>query len=199
VIHRGTVQASSSNPTSDAQVVASLHKKGDAVATLMHRYERLVYNVAAHILRDPAEAEDITQEIFFEIYLKSSQYDPSRGSVRVWLMQYAYHRSIRRKQSLQLRACYAAESLRESHRVTGDCPRDLTPVERAWFVRAGLSELTPYQQRTMQLVCFQEVPLRDAAERLRVSVGNARHFYYRGLERLRRWAMTSDGCKRNWQ
>ena len=44
---------------------------------------------------------DLTQEVFLEIFRKAHLYDPSRGSVKVWLLQYAYHRTLRRKAMLK--------------------------------------------------------------------------------------------------
>jgi len=56
----------------DAILVAEMHlPESDALAALFHRYIRLVQRVAADILRDDAEAEDVTQEVFFEIYRKA--------------------------------------------------------------------------------------------------------------------------------
>src|SRR5690242_5866129 len=77
----------------DAELVAEMLQPGsDALATLIARYIRLVHRVAAGILRDDTEAEDVTQEVFLEIYRKAHLYDPARGAVRVWLLQYAYRR-----------------------------------------------------------------------------------------------------------
>ena len=92
---------------SDAELVADLHRASDdALDLLLRRYARLVHRVAANILRDPTEAEDITQEVFYEISRKAHLYDPERGTVKVWLLQYAYHRTLRRKADLQRRAAY---------------------------------------------------------------------------------------------
>jgi RNA polymerase sigma factor (sigma-70 family) len=97
---------------SDAELVADLHRASDdALDLLLRRYARLVHRVAANILRDPTEAEDITQEVFFEISRKAHLYDPERGTVKVWLLQYAYHRTLRRKADLQRRAAYRGEPI----------------------------------------------------------------------------------------
>src|ERR1700737_692449 len=97
---------------SDALLIAEMQvPDSDALSALFRRYIRLVRRVAVDILRDEAEAEDVAQEVFFEIYRKAHQYDPSRGAVRVWLLQYAYHRSLRRKDSLRRRAAYRGEPL----------------------------------------------------------------------------------------
>ncbi|MFN2445296.1 MAG: sigma-70 family RNA polymerase sigma factor [Vicinamibacterales bacterium] len=166
---------------------------GDALETLFRRYRRLIHRVAIDILRDVGEAEDVTQEVFLEVYRKAHLYDPSRGSVKVWLLQYAYHRSLRRKEALRLRAAYRGEPLNEGESLTHGKRSELTRQECRWILRAGLSQLTERQRAALELVCLEELSLRDVADRLRVSLGCARHYYYRGLARLRAWAAMTGG------
>lgn len=172
----------------DAELMVSLRSAGgDALAALIGRYERLVHRVAAHILRDAGEADDVTQEVFLEVYSKAHLYDPARGSVRGWLLQYAYHRSLRRKDALRRRAAYRSEPIENVEVASGDQRRGLTSQERRWLLRAGLAHLPERQRATLEMTCFEELTLRDVAERLRVSLGCARHYYYRGLAGLRAW------------
>src|SRR5215207_6992734 len=93
------------DPPSDGDLMRDLcTAKGDALEDLFRRHCRLVRAVAQRILQDQAEAEDVTQDVFLEIYRKAHLYDPARGTFRVWLLQYAYHRTFRRKAALQRRA-----------------------------------------------------------------------------------------------
>src|SRR5215470_3886568 len=80
----------------------------EALAVLFERYQRLVFTVAKRILRDSAEAEDLTQDVFIEIYRKANLYDPGKGSLKNWVLQYAYHRSFNRRKYLSLRHSYSA-------------------------------------------------------------------------------------------
>jgi RNA polymerase sigma-70 factor, ECF subfamily len=177
---------------SDAELMAEMHAmNGDACGALFCRYARLVYRVAHDILRDAAEAEDVTQEVFLEIYRKAHLYDPARGSVRVWFLQYAYHRTLGRKTALRRRAAYRGETLDQAERPTEAHPAQLTRDECRWVLRAGLATLPERQRATLELACFEDMSLRDVADRLGVTVGCARHYYYRGLSRLRAWARTA--------
>jgi RNA polymerase sigma-70 factor (ECF subfamily) len=91
----------------DEQVMAHLKAgHGDALAVLFDRYQRLIFKVALKILRDPGEAEDVMQSVFLEIMRVAPQFDPQRGSTKVWLLQYAYHRSMNRRQLLIVRHFY---------------------------------------------------------------------------------------------
>lgn len=78
----------------------------DALPVLFDRFYRLVLKIALRILRDPGEAEDLMQEVFFEIFNKASQFDAAKGSTNTWILQYAYHRSLSRRQYLTLRKFY---------------------------------------------------------------------------------------------
>ena len=62
----------------------------DAFAIIFEQYYRLVLVTALRILGDTGEAEDVTQSVFLEIYHKAAQSDPSRGSLKNWILQYAY-------------------------------------------------------------------------------------------------------------
>jgi RNA polymerase sigma-70 factor (ECF subfamily) len=164
----------------------------DALESLFHRYVRLVTGIAQHILHDRAEAEDITQEIFLEIYRKAHLYSAARGSFRVWLLQYVYHRTIRRKAVLRRRAAYRGEPIETVDQRTPDERHRLTRDECRWVLRTGLAQLPGRQRATLELTCFEDLPLREVAERLGVSVGCTRHYYYRGLARLQQWARVTD-------
>src|SRR5579871_2886690 len=94
----------------DAQLLAHLTAgHNDALAILFDRYHRLVLSVAFKILRDPAEAEDVMQSVFLEIYRVASQFEESRGSAKVWLLLYAYHRSMNRREYLKVRGLFAGD------------------------------------------------------------------------------------------
>jgi RNA polymerase sigma-70 factor (ECF subfamily) len=97
--------------TDDQLMVELQSGVNDALAVLFERYNRLVFSVALKILRDRGEAEDVTQNVFLEIFRSVAQFDPARGSLKVWLLQYAYHRAINRKQYLNARSFYSQEDV----------------------------------------------------------------------------------------
>ena len=68
----------------------------DALAVLFDRHCPLVFSVAHRILQDSGEAEDLMQEVFLEIYRDAGKFDPARGSVKDWILQYASDRSLNR-------------------------------------------------------------------------------------------------------
>lgn len=67
-----------------------------ALAALYDRYSGVVYSVASRILRDSGGAEEVLQDIFFQLWRTASQFDFARGSLAGWLLVAARHRAIDR-------------------------------------------------------------------------------------------------------
>src|SRR5713226_5301211 len=100
---------------SDEDIVLEVQRgNGDAFAVLFDRYHRLILVTALKIVRDVAEAEEVTQNVFLEIYRAARQFDPARGTLKVWLLQFAYHRSINRRNYLVLRQFYDRRDIQEA-------------------------------------------------------------------------------------
>lgn len=172
----------------DEQVMEHLKSgHGDALAVLFDRYHRLVLSTALRMLRDAGEAEDLMQTVFFEIYRAAGHFDPRKGAVRVWILQYAYHRSLNRRQYLSARGFYEAKESRapEEQLLSASECNGLNCYESARLVREGLAALTKRQRKTLELAFFEGLSMTEIANRLNESVGNVRHHYYRGMEKLR--------------
>ena len=172
----------------DADVVVELQAGNhDALAVLYDRYYNAVLGVGLRILRDRGEAEDILQNIFMEISERVGQYDAARGTVLVWLMQYAYTRSINRRNYLLVRRFYANVAMGELSEFEQGALRlySEAPQECARFVREALALLNENQRRTIELVHFEGLNLKDVAERTEQSFSSTRHHYYRGMAKLR--------------
>ena len=91
----GLVNAKPSSGQDDAALLA-LVQRGDeyAMASLYDRYSKVVYSVALRVLRDPASAEDVLQEVFMQIWRNPDGFVAARGSLGGWLAVVARNRSI---------------------------------------------------------------------------------------------------------
>src|SRR5439155_3969195 len=120
-----------------------------ALAILVDRYQRLVFAIAFRIVRDKGEAEDLVQVVFLEIFRKVKLFDPSRGTFKVWLLRYAYTRSMNRRDHLERRRFYSTLELDEVGPLaalrTGRFDRSLTEHEVTRFVGQALDTLKPNQ------------------------------------------------------
>jgi len=63
----------------------------DALEALWTRYQTPVYSLAMLMLKQPALAEEVTQEIFLNIWLKTESFNPERGQPKGWIMSVAHH------------------------------------------------------------------------------------------------------------
>lgn len=160
---------------------------GEALGLLFDRYSRLVMSVSLRILRDRGEAEDVTQTIFLEIFKCAAQFDPAKGTFLVWLMKYVFHRSINRKNYLIFRQFYGnipVDDLTELE--LGKLDFYTMPAQECTrFIEEALALLSERQRRTVEMVHFEGLTLKDIAERTEEPYPNVRHHYYRGLASLR--------------
>jgi RNA polymerase sigma-70 factor (ECF subfamily) len=160
----------------------------DALAVLFERYHRLVFSIALKIVRDRGEAEDVTQNVFLEIYSSVAQFDPLKGTLKVWLLQYAYHRAFNWKGYLNRRNFYNQENLEELDPVLRSeflTTGRYAPAELQRLMQQGLASLGAPQKRVIELANYEGLSMKEIANKTGDSLSNVRHHYYRGLQKLR--------------
>jgi RNA polymerase sigma-70 factor (ECF subfamily) len=174
---------------SDEQVMVHLSAgHGDAVPVLFDRYSRLVHSIASKIVRDLAEAEDLTQEIFVELCKTAAQFDGAKGTAKTWIIRLAYRRSLNRRRHLNFRNSHLLQDMGELENTASPEFAELqtlTPHESRRLVRQMLASLEPAQRYVLELVYFSGLTMRDVAERTGDSLDSVRHRYYRGMRKLR--------------
>jgi RNA polymerase sigma-70 factor (ECF subfamily) len=146
----------------DDQSLLALVRKGDeqAMASLFDRYSKVVYSVALRVLRDPAAAEDVLQEIFMQVWRNPDSFTSTRGSLGGWLAVVARNRSIdtlRRKRS--------ADSvddvvLASSTNIASEVERN-SLMERA---RGIIVTLPAEQRKTLEMAFFDGLTHSEIAE-----------------------------------
>ena len=184
---------------SDEDVMTLLRAQdSSALKLLFDRYAHLVLSIALRILRDYGEAEEIVQDVFFYVYRKSHLFETSRGSAKGWIVQIAFHRALDRKAHLSRRGFYLGTDIDPLH----DTLLDHTDVEREigaemnrLHLERAFEELPEIQRRTLDLFYFQGLELREISEKFNEPLGNVRHHFYRGLEKLRKSAFV----RRMWE
>jgi RNA polymerase sigma-70 factor (ECF subfamily) len=160
----------------------------DALAVLFDRYHRLVLSIAFKIVRDLGEAEDVMQSVFLEIFRSVAQFDPAKGTTKVWILQYAYHRAINRRQHLNARNFYNQTDLETIENRLPEIASTLgkfTQIELKQLLRQGLTTLNGPQKQVVELASYNGLSMREIADRTGDSLSNVRHHYYRGLQKLR--------------
>ncbi|MGA7926261.1 MAG: sigma-70 family RNA polymerase sigma factor [Candidatus Sulfotelmatobacter sp.] len=138
------------------------------------------------ILRDAAESEDLTQSAFLEIYRKAGQLDSARGTLKVWLFQYAYSRSTNRRNYLLVRHLYnKAEVSAVDEAASFWSPGRLQLQEISRLATEALESLPDAQRQPIEIFFFEGLDFKEIARRRNEKFSNVRHHYYRGLQRLR--------------
>jgi RNA polymerase sigma-70 factor (ECF subfamily) len=149
-----------------------------------------VYSIALRILHDTGEAEEVVQECFLYLYRKAELFEPSRGSAKVWIIQLAYSRARDRRAHLARRGFYLRTDI-DSDGIEGtlvgnaDVEREIGAKVDFARLQCAFEDLTEMQIKTLNLFYFDGLELREISERLHEPLGNVRHHFYRGLERLR--------------
>ena len=168
-------------------------QRNDATALeiLFDRYARLVFRIALGVVRDRGEAEDVVQECFFHLYRKCFLYDGAKGTVKNWVLQIALHRALDRRSHLARRGFYVGTdtgSLDDTLLGETDLDREIGAKLNRIQLEKAFGELPETQRVTLELFYFEGLDLREISRKLDQPLGNTRHYFYRGLERLRKSA-----------
>jgi RNA polymerase sigma-70 factor (ECF subfamily) len=175
----------------DSLIVQIQSGDQDALAILFRRYSRLVWSIAERILKDSAEAEDVMQELFLCIQRKAHVFDSAKGPARTLIMHMTYQRAISRRRYLASRQFYGNSNLEGNvTRIAAPRIEHYDDSVEAHMGRDGLkavlADLSEDQRETLRLHFFEGYTLSEIAQKYGQPLGNIRHHYYRGLEKLRK-------------
>ncbi len=158
-----------------------------AVALLYDRHGRAVYTLAKGIVRDPALAQEVVQDVFLRCWQEAEVYDPARGRVASWILRMTRNKSIDllRTRSSQARQRESSGVLDES---APDAPEALPHPEgvvlREW-VGGALEALPAAQRKAIELAYFGGLTQTEIAAKLGEPLGTVKTRMRLGLERLR--------------
>ena len=163
----------------------------ESLGCLFQRYARVIRHIAARILRDDSEADDLVQDLFLFIQRKCTIFDSSKSSARSWIIQMAYHRAIERRRYLTTRQFYSRMDVKSNtDYLVGTPTAESDYSAEAVFGRNGLTKvlksLTEDQRETLRLHFFDGYTFAEISQKVGQPLENVRHHYYRGLDKLRR-------------
>lgn len=140
-------------------------------------YAGLVNGLAIRILRDRAEAEDVVQEVFVQVWRQAGRFDPARGSPESWVCTIARSRALDR---LRRRA-----SRREEPEGPAPGGAEAPKTEAALAVRKALEGLSPDQRRALELAYYEGLTQSEIAARLSEPLGTIKTRIRTAMIRLR--------------
>ncbi len=140
-------------------------------------YAPLVNGLALRIVRDTADAEDVVQEVFVQVWRQASRYDEARGTPEAWLCTVARSRALDRVRR--------RSSRREDSEEKAPVPTAVPPNEDRLAVRAVLQELSPAQRTALELAYYEGLTQTEIAARLGEPLGTVKTRIRTALLRLR--------------
>ncbi len=143
-----------------------------------------VYGLVRKVLRDPAQSEEVAQEVMLDVWRTASRFDAGRGSVVAWVMTIAHRRAVDRVRSESASA--QREQKLAPGPVSGDDVAELveTALDRQ-RVRRCLGALTSLQAEAVKLAYYGGYTYPQVAELLGVALGTVKTRIRDGLIRLR--------------
>ena len=153
-------------PPDDELIAAIAQGDHPALLALYDRHGRLGYGLAYRMLGESGAAEEAVQDAFLRVWRRAATFDPSRGSVRSWLMTIVHHCAIdlHRKRAGGPNIVAGLDEIAEQ-----------TPAPDTWSevsgkldqerVRAAVAQLPQEQRRAIELAYFDGLTHREIAER----------------------------------
>ena len=170
----------------DLAALLALVARGDhtAFTAVYDRTSAQVFGMVRRVLRDPAQSEEVTQEVMLDVWRTASRFDPHRGSAMAWLMTLAHRRAVDR-----VRSGHAAAK-REQRAGLAVPDYDVVAEEaharlEAQRLRRCLDSLTEQQRESVALAYFGGYTYREVASLLGVALGTVKTRMRDGLIRLR--------------
>jgi RNA polymerase sigma-70 factor (ECF subfamily) len=157
----GLVNSPPPSGQEDAALLA-LVQRGDeyAMASLFDRYSKVVYSVALRVLRDPASAEDVLQEIFMQIWRHPEGFVATRGSLGGWLAVVSRNRSIDALRRKKPTDSVDDLALASNYNLANEAERN-SLMERA---RGAIHQLPVEQRKTLEMAFFDGLTHSEIAE-----------------------------------
>jgi RNA polymerase sigma-70 factor (ECF subfamily) len=149
-----------------------------SLGILYDRHSGLLLAVLVRVLSDAQEAEDVLHEVFLEVWEHASDFDPSRGSVRAWLVMRARSRGLDRLRALGRARTVPADA------APAEAPPLPAPADTL-SVRRALSNLAPELRILLELGYFEGMSSAEIADHEQLAIGTVKSRVARALAELR--------------
>ena len=169
----------------DEALAAAAHGDQEAFATFYDATAAVVHGTVLRVLRDPAQSEEVVQEVFLEAWRQAARFDPERGTARSWVVTMAHRRAVDRVRASQ------ASSVRDERAgileisAYDSVSEEVEVLMEHEEVARALAVLTPVQRQAVDLAYFGGRTHREIAEDLQLPLGTVKTRLRDALTRLR--------------
>ncbi|EGD54263.1 ECF RNA polymerase sigma factor SigK [Gordonia neofelifaecis] len=158
----------------------------DAFATFYDRTGSRVYGMVLRVLRDPGYSEDVTQEVFLQVWRDAGRFDARQGSPVSWVLTIAHRRAVDRVRSeTSTSARESRYGMRELAEVVAGVDDEVVARDAGDRARECLGTLTELQSEAVCLAYYEGFTYREVADRLAVALPTVKSRIRDGLKRLR--------------
>jgi RNA polymerase sigma-70 factor (ECF subfamily) len=156
-----------------------------ALQQLYERTHRIVFTLAVRLTMNPHTAEEVTVDVFHEVWRRAAAYDPADGSVVGWIMNQARSRAIDRVRHDHRQKRTPTEAEQLPRQAVEGADESLVSREEAQRLRDALSCLTPLEREAIEVAFFSELTYAETAGRLDQPISTIKSRIRAGLTRLR--------------
>lgn len=169
--------------TDRADLVRLVQGDPSALREVYDRYSLLIHAVAVRTTGCRHAAEDVTQEVFADLWERPERYDPARGTLKGWLATSAHSTAVSwvRREAGQRRRQGRLQAATSG--TVASCEDQTVAALQAEQARAALRQLSPEQRQAIELAYFGELSYREVARALGVPEGTAKSRLRLGLRR----------------
>jgi RNA polymerase sigma-70 factor, ECF subfamily len=157
-----------------------------ALRELYTRTHRLVFTLTMRITRNPETAEELTLDVFHDVWRRAATYDPAGGSVVGWMLNQARSRAIDRLRFDQRKKRVDTQPERPLMETPASGPQEAFAVkEQGQLLRQALRGLTPDERQALETAFFSELTYAEVAAQLNQPLGTVKTRIRSGLAKLR--------------
>lgn len=169
----------------DAALIDRIVQRDEsALAALYDRYAGMLSSVLNRILRDTQAAEEILQDIFYQLWRTASQFDAARGSLPGWLLVIARNRALSR---LRRHNPASGDELMENTVVVpSSLESDVAQQQLIGKVKSAMQGLPTEQRATVELAYFEGLTHSEIAQRTGDPLGTVKTRLRSAVETLKR-------------
>jgi RNA polymerase sigma-70 factor, ECF subfamily len=167
-------------------LAAAARGNEQAFASLYDRTASRVYGMVLRVIRDPAQAAEVTQDVYLEVWRQSTRFDATKSAVVPWLLLIAHRRAVDRVRSAQSAATRDNRYIElNTERPYDNVSEQVETTLEAQRVRKVMNDLTDAQREAVSLAYFGGYTHNEVAELLNVPLGTVKTRIRDGLIRLR--------------